>query len=93
MWSPRSSNCQVPYGAPDNRFDTYPTWWASVTDLTNRVYYFQSTRAPNVVWLELDALSLSEGGEVRSLNPRAADLAGAIDGSLEPAVLDWGLGR
>ncbi len=21
-------NCQVPYGAPDNRSDTYPTWWA-----------------------------------------------------------------
>ena len=51
-------NCQVPYGAPDNRFDTYPTWWSSVTDLTNRVYYFQSTRSPNVVWLELDVLDL-----------------------------------
>jgi penicillin V acylase-like amidase (Ntn superfamily) len=20
-------NCQVPYGAPDSRFDTDPTWW------------------------------------------------------------------
>jgi penicillin V acylase-like amidase (Ntn superfamily) len=24
-------NCQFPYGAPDNRFDTYPTWWASAS--------------------------------------------------------------
>jgi choloylglycine hydrolase len=85
-------NCQVPYGAPDSRFDTYPTWWASVTDLTNRVYYFQSTRAPNVVWLELDALGLSAGDEVRSLDPRDPQLAGAIDQSLTPAVLDWGVG-
>jgi choloylglycine hydrolase len=85
-------NCQVPYGAPDNRFDTYPTWWASVTDLTNRVYYFQSTRAPNVVWLELDALGLSPGSEVRVLDPRAPELVGAIDNSLRPASLNWGVG-
>jgi penicillin V acylase-like amidase (Ntn superfamily) len=84
-------NCQVPYGAPDNRFDTYPTWWASATDLTNRVYYFQSTRAPNVVWLELDAVDLSSGGEVRSLDPRDPLLAGSIEDSLRPAALDWGV--
>jgi penicillin V acylase-like amidase (Ntn superfamily) len=85
-------NCQVPYGAPDSRFDTYPTWWASVTDLTNRVYYFQSTRAPNVVWLELDRLSLSASGNVQSLNPRDPQLTGAIDHRLEPVALDWGVG-
>jgi penicillin V acylase-like amidase (Ntn superfamily) len=85
-------NCQVPYGAPDSRFDTFPTWWASVTDLTNRVYYFQSTRAPNVVWLELDTLNLSAGDEVRSLDPRDPQLAGAIDQRLAAAVLDWGAG-
>ncbi len=84
-------NCQVPYGAPDNRFDTYPTWWASATDLTNRVYYFQSTRAPNVVWLELDALDFSEGAPVLSLDPRDPSLSGAIDGALTPAPLDWGV--
>jgi len=84
-------NCQVPYGAPDNRFDTFPTWWATVTDLTNRVYYFQSTRAPNVVWLELDTLSLHAGDEARSLDPRDPQLAGAIDQQLAPAMLDWGV--
>ena len=84
-------NCQVPYGAPDNRFDTYPTWWASATDLTNRVYYFQSTRAPNVVWLELDAVDLSSGGEVRSLDPRDPLLVGSIEDGLRPAALDWGV--
>jgi penicillin V acylase-like amidase (Ntn superfamily) len=84
-------NCQVPYGAPDNRFDTYPTWWASVTDLTNRVYYFQSTRAPNVVWLELDKLGLHAGEPVRSLDPRDPELAGAIDQQLVATPLDWGV--
>jgi penicillin V acylase-like amidase (Ntn superfamily) len=84
-------NCQIPYGAPDNRFGTYPTWWASVTDLTNRVYYFQSTLAPNVVWLELDTLSLQAGEAVRSLDPRDPQLAGAIDRHLVPTALDWGV--
>jgi choloylglycine hydrolase len=83
-------NCQVPYGAPDNRFDTYPTWWTSVTDLTSRVYYFQSTRAPNVVWLELDALEFSGDAPVLSLDPRDPALTGPIDSALEPATLDWG---
>jgi choloylglycine hydrolase len=84
-------NCQVPYGAPDNRFDTYPTWWSSVTDLTNRVYYFQSTRAPNVVWIELDALDLSPGTGVRSLNPRDPELVGSIATGLAATALDWGV--
>jgi penicillin V acylase-like amidase (Ntn superfamily) len=84
-------NCQVPYGAPDSHFDTYPTWWASVTDLTNRVYYFQSTRAPNVVWLELDRLDFSPGAPVLALDPRDPALSGAIDGALAPALLDWGV--
>jgi choloylglycine hydrolase len=84
-------NCQVPYGAPDNRFDTFPTWWASVTDLTSRVYYFQSTRAPNVVWLEVDGLDFTPGAPVLALDPRDPELSGPIDAALELATLDWGV--
>ena len=83
-------NCQVPYGAPDNRFETYPTWWASVSDLTSRVYYFQSTRAPNVVWLELDSLDLTPGAPILALDPRDPSLTGPIGAALAPAALDWG---
>jgi penicillin V acylase-like amidase (Ntn superfamily) len=84
-------NCQVPYGAPDTRFDTFPTWWASVTDLTERVYYFQSTRAPNVVWVELDKLDFAEGAPSLALDPRDPELIGPVDASLAPAPLDWGV--
>jgi penicillin V acylase-like amidase (Ntn superfamily) len=84
-------NCQVPYGAPDTRFDTFPTWWASVTDLTERVYYFQSTRAPNVVWLELDKLDFAEGAPTLTLDPRDPVLTGPIDAALAPTELDWGV--
>jgi choloylglycine hydrolase len=84
-------NCQVPYGAPDDRFDTYPTWWTSVTDLTERVYYFQSTRAPNVVWVEIDGLDFAAGAPVLALDPRDPELTGSIVGALAPAELDWGV--
>lgn len=84
-------NCQVPYGAPDNRFDTFPTWWASVTDLTERVYYFQSTRAPNVVWVELGDLDFTAGAPVLALDPRDPELTGSMVGALAPAELDWGV--
>jgi penicillin V acylase-like amidase (Ntn superfamily) len=84
-------NCQVPYGAPDTRFETFPTWWASVTDLTERVYYFQSTRAPNVVWLELDQLDFAASAPTLALDPRDPELTGPIDAALAPAALDWGV--
>ncbi len=61
-----------------------------MTDLSSRVYYFQSTRAPNVVWLELDALDFSEGAPVLALDPRDPALSGPIDSALAPAKLDWG---
>jgi penicillin V acylase-like amidase (Ntn superfamily) len=82
-------NCQVPYGAPDTLFDTFPTWWASVTDLTHRAYYFQSTRAPNVVWLELDAVDFTTGSGARALDPGDTSLTGSIAGALRPAAIDW----
>jgi penicillin V acylase-like amidase (Ntn superfamily) len=84
-------NCQVPYGAPDNRFDTYPTWWASVTDLTDRAYYFQSTRAPNVVWAELDELDFSPGAPILAIDPRDPSLSGSIVPRFAPAEIDWGV--
>ena len=84
-------NCQVPYGAPDSRFDTYPTWWASVTDLTDGVYCFQSTRAPNVVWAELDRLDFSPGAPILAVDPRDPELSGSIVAGFAAGELDWGL--
>ncbi|MDO9396390.1 MAG: linear amide C-N hydrolase, partial [Herbiconiux sp.] len=57
------ANVSVPYGAPYSTGDVYPTWWRAGADLTNRVYYFGSTRSPNIFWVELDALA--DGTEVR----------------------------
>jgi choloylglycine hydrolase len=62
-----------------------------VTDLTGGVYYFQSTRAPNVVWVELEEFDLSAGAPVLAIDPRDPSLSGSIAGGFAPAELDWGL--
>ena len=74
----RSAN--VPFDA-----DEYgPTWWTSLTDLTNKIWYFDWSKNPNIVWVELDKLKFDEGQPVKFVNPRQPGLVGEISGSFEP---------
>ncbi len=50
------------------------TRWRTVADLTNRVYFFESTISPNIVWVRLDKLNFKAGAPVKKL-----DLVGEID--------------
>lgn len=81
------ANVSVPYGAPYSTGDVYPTWWRAGADLTNRVYYFGSTRSPNIFWIELD--ELSDAGEVRRLDPRDPRRVGDQTVELAPATLSY----
>jgi penicillin V acylase-like amidase (Ntn superfamily) len=55
------------------------TIWQTVADLTNRQFVFSSTTRPNVLWVNLAELDLSEGASARKL-----DLIGdtALEGGL-----------
>jgi choloylglycine hydrolase len=70
----------VPFGAIDTSGneseDAWPTLWVSVSDLTNRVYYFSSTTTPNVIWLDLKNLDFTSGKPVLSLDPNDVNLVG-----------------
>lgn len=79
------SNVSVPYGAPYSTGDVYPTWWRAGADLTNRIYYFGSTRSPNIFWITLDELAGTS--DVKKLDPRELTLVGDQTGHLEPAPL------
>ncbi len=78
----------VPFGAPytgrSGDAGVYPTWWTSVTDVTNRVYYFNWAMNPNIIWVELDRLDFNKGTPVKWLNPRKQALAGDVSNSFEP---------
>lgn len=62
------------------------TLWLTVADHKNKVYYYQDTKSPSIVWADIKKLDFAEGSGVRKLqlagNP---DVAGNQTGSFKPA--------
>ena len=55
-------NVSVPFGLGDpDRPNVASTIFRTVQDLTGERYYFESTYAPNVVWVYYDQMDFSEG--------------------------------
>jgi penicillin V acylase-like amidase (Ntn superfamily) len=79
-------NVSQPFRLPDpDKPYASQTLWMTVSDLTHRRYIFESTTRPNVVWVNLDDLDLSEGAPTLKL-----DLLGdtALQGGLAGNVAD-----
>jgi choloylglycine hydrolase len=67
-------NAATPIGANDPvKPNVSATQWRTISDLTNKRYFFEFTNMPNVVWIDLDKLSLNEGAPVQAFD-LAADL-------------------
>jgi penicillin V acylase-like amidase (Ntn superfamily) len=64
------------------------TLWYAVSDQKNRIYCFQDTNSPGIIWTDLKALDFSEGSGPRKLqldgNP---DIAGNQTANFQPAEL------
>ncbi len=64
------------------------TLWLTVSDQKNKVYYYQDTNSPSILWAKLSELDFSEGSSPRKLqldgNP---DLAGDQTKNFQPAGL------
>ena len=62
------------------------TLWLTVSDQKNRVYFYQSTNSPSIVWVKMSELDLNEGSGARKLqldgNP---DVAGDQTKGFKPA--------
>lgn len=55
-------NISVPFGKPDpKKPNVSSTIFRTVQDLTGGRYYFESTYAPNVVWVDINKLDFSKG--------------------------------
>jgi choloylglycine hydrolase len=82
-------NVSVPFGAPYKDsykdFGIYNTEYRTVADLTNRIYYFELTTSPNVIWTELDKFDIAPGAPVQQLNPDNIDLSGDVSAKFRPA--------
>jgi penicillin V acylase-like amidase (Ntn superfamily) len=56
-------NISVPFGLGDpDKPNVASTIFRTVQDLTGQRYYFESTYAPNVVWVNYDQMDFSKGG-------------------------------
>lgn len=77
----------VPFGAEDtsgnNTEDSWPTRWVTVADLSNKLFFFNSTTAPNIIWLDLKKIDFSEKSKTLFLDPSVIDLEGDITNKLK----------
>lgn len=81
-------NVTQPFGSSDAKHpDLSHTIWRTATDATDRIYYFESTLSPNIVWVRLDGLDLAPGAPVRELDlVHGGDLVGDVTASFKPAT-------
>ncbi len=80
-------NVSVPWGVGDPEHPNLsPTYWRSVADSTNKVYYFESALSPNIVWVNLDKINLGPGSGIRAVAVEGNySIIGNIDDQLAPA--------
>jgi choloylglycine hydrolase len=75
-------SAMVPFGAVDKSGnkteDAWATRWVSIADLKNKIYYFNSTTTPNIVWVTFSKLNFNAGTQVRKLDPNQLSLIGDI---------------
>lgn len=78
-----------PYGAEDTSgnetVDAWPTRWASLRDLKNKIYYFYATKTPNVIWVDLNNFKFDSNEKVLEVRPDNPLLVGNVLGQLKPS--------
>lgn len=78
-------NVSVPFGAPYQDFGTYNTEYRTALNLSSRLYYFEMTNNPSVVWVDLSVMNLEPGQPVRTLDPGDTSLSGNVIGYFRPS--------
>jgi len=80
-------NVSVPFGKPDpEKPNVSSTIFRTVMDLTDGRYFFESTFAPNVVWIDTSKLDFSQGKPEMELQveKKIFSLTGDVTSMLEP---------
>jgi len=71
-------NVSVPFGAPYADFGVYNTEYRTVTDVTNKMYYFELTISPTVIWVDMFRLKLEPGSLPLVIDPYDDSLVGDV---------------
>lgn len=82
-------NVSAPFGEPDpERPNVATTVWRTVTDLTNRVLFFDCVFSAQVFWVDTRKLDFAEGSPVMKLTVvNNFDLMGEVSGKFENAEM------
>jgi choloylglycine hydrolase len=80
-------NVSVPFGAPYAEFGVYNTEYRTVTDLTNRMYFFELTTSPSIIWAEFDRLKLDEAQGPICVDPYDDSLVGDVTDRFAPVTV------
>jgi penicillin V acylase-like amidase (Ntn superfamily) len=75
-------NVSVPFGAPYADFGVYNTEYRTVIDLTEKLYFFELSTSPNVIWIDFDALKLDD--QALEINPYDTTLVGDVTARFQP---------
>lgn len=71
-------NVSVPFGAPYKGFGIYNTEYRTAIDLTNKIYFFELSTSPNLIWADLTKFDLAPGAPVMELDPDSLTLSGNV---------------
>ncbi|TGD87333.1 linear amide C-N hydrolase [Mycolicibacterium sp. CH28] len=82
-------NVSVPFGAPYADFGVYNTEYRTVTDLTNRTYFFELTTSPSIVWVEFDRLKLDAATGPIAVDPYDYSLVGDVTDQFAPITVPF----
>jgi penicillin V acylase-like amidase (Ntn superfamily) len=80
-------NAAQPFGVPDpSTPNVSSTLWRSLSDLSHRIYYFESSFSPNLIWAKLDNLRFGKGAPPTRLNLASeSDYVGEVSDRFVPA--------
>jgi len=75
-------NASSPFGDPDpDKPNISTTMWRTVDDQKNLIMFYESTVAPNLIWIDMKKLDFSPGAPVQSLNAADETLNGEVSGA------------
>jgi len=78
-------NASSPFGRPDpQKPNVSSTLWRTVADQTHKIYFFESTIAPNTIWVDLKKLNFQKGSGTQVLEiPDDANFNGNVNKLLQ----------
>jgi choloylglycine hydrolase len=74
-------NASSPFGRPDpEKPNVSTTLWRTLSDQTHKVFYFESTISPNLIWVDLKQFDFSQGSGSKVLPiPDDAEYMGKVN--------------